>query len=40
MPRVYPTRTVLARRIRERRFTFEEFVERLEVFGITTRSAR
>lgn len=33
MPRVYPTRTVLARRIRERRLTFEEFVKRLEVFA-------
>jgi len=33
MPRVYLTRTVLARRIRERRLTFDEFIERLEVFA-------
>jgi hypothetical protein len=33
MPRVYPARTVLAQRIRERRLTFEEFSERLEVFA-------
>lgn len=33
MPRVYPARTVLAQRIRERRLTFEEFIEQLEVFA-------
>jgi len=33
MPRVYPARTVLAQRIRERRLTLEEFCERLEVFA-------
>jgi hypothetical protein len=33
MPRVYPARTVLAQRIGERRFTLEEFCERLEVFA-------
>jgi uncharacterized membrane protein len=33
MPRVYPTRTVLAQRIRERRITLEEFCEQLEVFA-------
>ena len=33
MPRVYPTRTVLAQRIRERRITLEEFSEQLEVFA-------
>ena len=33
MPRVYPARTVLAQRIRERRLTLEEFSERLEVFA-------
>lgn len=33
MPRVYPARTVLAQRIRERRLTLEEFSEQLEVFA-------
>jgi hypothetical protein len=33
MPRVYPARTVLAQRIRERRLTFEELSEQLEVFA-------
>lgn len=33
MPKVYPARTVLAQRIRERRLTFEEFSEQLEVFA-------
>jgi formylglycine-generating enzyme required for sulfatase activity len=33
MSRVYPARTVLAQRIRERRLTLEEFSERLEVFA-------
>jgi hypothetical protein len=33
MPRVYPVRTVLAQRIRERRLTLEEFSEQLEVFA-------
>lgn len=33
MPRVYPARTVLAWRIRERRLTLEEFSEQLEVFA-------
>lgn len=33
MPRVYPIRTLLAQRVRERRLTFEEFSERLEVFA-------
>jgi hypothetical protein len=30
MPRVYPARTVLAQRIRERRLTFEELSEQLK----------
>lgn len=33
MSRVYPARTVLAQRIRERRLTLEEFSEQLEVFA-------
>ena len=33
MPRVYPVRTVLVQRIRERRLSFEEFCEQLEVFA-------
>jgi tetratricopeptide (TPR) repeat protein len=33
MPKVYPNRTVLAQRIRDRRLTFEEFTEQLEVFA-------
>jgi len=33
MPRVYPVRTVLVQRIRERRLNFEEFCEQLEVFA-------
>jgi len=33
MPRVYPARTVLAQRIRERRLSLEEFCEQLEVFA-------
>ena len=33
MPRVYPARTVLAQRIRDRRLTLEEFCEQLEVFA-------
>jgi hypothetical protein len=33
MPRVYPARTVLAQRIRERRLTLEEFSEQLELFA-------
>jgi hypothetical protein len=31
MPRVYPIRTLLAQRVRERRLTFEELSERLGV---------
>jgi tetratricopeptide (TPR) repeat protein len=33
MSRVYPARTVLAQRIRERRLTLEEFSEQLEIFA-------
>lgn len=33
MPRVYPVRTVLVQRIRERRLSFEEFCEQLEMFA-------
>jgi hypothetical protein len=33
MPKVYPARTVLAQRIRERRLTFEEFSEQLGLFA-------
>jgi hypothetical protein len=33
MPKVYPARTVLAQRIRERRLTLKEFSEQLELFA-------